>query len=109
MIKRHCFVTVILVLFSSCSTDIGKIREYQDEYVDKDVSIKGEVEMVIPLTPFYQIKDESGEIFVKAKSHLPETGSKYNVKGYLRKKEISVLNSFLANGIYIEETERSLN
>jgi hypothetical protein len=106
---RKCRASLLVFFFiTSCSTDIRKIREYQDEYLDQEVRIEGDVDMVIPLTTYYKIKDKSGEIYVQAKSHLPESGSRYKVRGILRKKEVSLLKSFLASGVYIEETSRSL-
>ena len=96
-----------LLFLASCTTDIKEIKENRTDYLGEKVKIEGTVNMNIPFTKIYKIKDETGTIYVEASSDLPNKDQKYTVKGIVREKKVGIEGLNLINELYIEETERN--
>ncbi len=104
--KRKIAVLLGLIILASCTTKIKEIKENRTDYLGEKVKIEGTVNMNIPFTKIYKIKDETGTIYVEASSDLPNKDQKYTVKGIVREKKIGIEGLNLINELYIEETER---
>jgi hypothetical protein len=60
----------------------------------------------VPFTKIYEVKDETGTIYVEASSDLPNKDQKYTIKGIVREKKIGIEGFNLVNELYIEESNR---
>jgi hypothetical protein len=90
----------------SCKTDISKIKENRSDYLGENVKIEGTVNITVPFTKIYEVKDETGTIYVEASSDLPNKDQKYTIKGIVREKKIGIEGFNLVNELYIEESNR---
>ncbi len=105
--KRKVALLLGLILLASCTTKIKEIKENRTDYLGEKVKIEGTVNMNIPFTKIYEIKDETGTIYVEASSDLPNKDQKYTIKGIVREKKVGIEGLNLINELYIEETERN--
>ena len=65
---RSCFFLQLL-FFSGCVSKIATVQQNIDRYKDQSVSVRGKVQETLTIpgiqTGIYQIKDNSGQIWVK--------------------------------------------
>ncbi len=95
-----------ILLLASCTTKIQDIKEKRSDYLGKKLKIEGTVNMTIPFTKIYEVKDETGTIYVETSSALPDKDQKFVIKGIVREKKIGFEGFNLVNELYIEETSR---
>ena len=79
-------ICLLLITFVSCgigTTKIGDIVGHPRDYVDKEVTISGEVTETFSLfiVKYFVVRDSSGEISVVTEKPLPAKGEKIKVKG----------------------------
>ena len=100
--KRNILLTILLLLtlsFGACSLVVKDILEIKsDEYIDEEVTIKGEVTSSVKLGAVsgFTLEDETGSIAV-ASDAIPAEGEIITVKGILKQN--------LLLGYYIERIE----
>lgn len=83
-----CLVAACLLSIAGCRTKIAKIQAEPEKYRKKQVTLVGEVTKKLPIpffeTAAYQLKDDSGEIWVLTKrAYLPEVGQRLKVTGVI--------------------------
>ncbi len=81
---RSCFFLQLL-LFSGCVSKIATVQQNIDRYKDQSVSVRGKVQETLTIpgiqTGIYQIKDNSGQIWVISSNQIPKRGERVLVKG----------------------------
>ncbi len=106
--------TVAAVLLVGCNEHTDKIRDITDNpssYVNKDVTVAGEVtkvyELPLGITDIaaYRVNDGTGQAWVISRAGAPREGDKVGLKGTVR-PEGKVGNETLLN--VIEEKERKI-
>jgi hypothetical protein len=104
--SKYILITAFAFCLFSCKTDISKIKENRSDYLGENVKIEGTVNITVPFTKIYEVKDETGTIYVEASSDLPNKDQKYTIKGIVREKKIGIEGFNLVNELYIEESNR---
>ena len=90
MVPSNLFVIYLLIFaLVSCgivATKIGDIVGHPRDYVDKEVTISGEVVETFSLfiVKYFIVRDNSGEISVVTEKPLPVKGEKIKVKGIVK-------------------------
>ena len=81
---RSCFFLQLL-FFSGCVSKIATVQQNIDRYKDQSVSVRGKVQETLTIpgiqTGIYQIKDNSGQIWVISSHQIPKRGERVLVKG----------------------------
>ena len=98
---------VLVVLITSCTTKVKDIKEKRNNYLNKDVTVNGKVEITIPLTGIYQLNDDGSTIYVKTEGDLPNEGEIFKVSGKVKEQKFEFGGLRLINELYIEEKERN--
>lgn len=102
-------IAALLVAGCTDRIRISKILNDPDRYLNKEVTIAGEVvktykvNLIISETGAYQVDDSSGKIWVITKGSVPGEGAKVGLEGTVSDK-ISLFDMDL--GVVIQETER---
>jgi hypothetical protein len=60
--KKKIAAIASLIILASCTIKIKEIKENRTDYLVEKVKIEGTVNMNIPFTKIYEVKDESGTI-----------------------------------------------
>lgn len=83
--KNIIIILSILILTASCNDKIEDLREDSRNYIGEQVTLKGEVvgSMNLFFIKYYEIKDNTGTMWVKAKGSVPMEGNIVTVKGTL--------------------------
>lgn len=81
--------SLLIFVLVSCgigTTKIGDIVNHPRDYVDKEVTISGEVTETFSLfvVKYFIVRDASGEISVISEKPLPAKGEKIKVKGTVK-------------------------
>jgi hypothetical protein len=102
------FICSLLSLFflASCTTDIKDIKENRSDYLGKEVTIKGTVLSTVPFTKIYEVKDETGSLYVNTPNELPDKDGAYKIRGVIKEKKLGVGGLNLINELYLEESSR---
>ena len=96
--------------FSEPKTEIAQILNIKaepEQNLDRQVSLEGTVTRRISFldSGAYQIKDETGTIWIFTNNDLPERGQMLEIQGKLRYESIPIADRDLGE-LYIFETER---
>lgn len=91
---------------ASCTTDIKEIKENRTDYLGKEVTIKGTVVSTVPFTKIYEVKDETGRLYVNTANELPDKDGAYKIRGVVKEKKVGVGGLNLIDELYLEETKR---
>lgn len=105
--KKLDLVFISLVVLSSCTTDIKEIKENRSDYLGKEVTIKGTVISTVPFTKIYEVKDETGSLYVNTPNELPDKDGAYKIRGVVKEKKVGVAGLNFIDEIYLEETSRN--
>lgn len=94
MNKKLLIMAILLsvILIGGCVKEIKDVKN--DEYLDKEVTIKGTVENTIKIGTLsgYTIVDKNGDKISVASDELPSEGSKKKVSGILKK--LPIINTY---------------
>ena len=87
---------------------IINIKIKQEQNLDRRVSLQGTVSKRVSFlkSGAYQLKDETGTIWIFTKNNLPDEGESLEIKGKLRHESIAIADRELGE-LYILETERT--
>lgn len=105
MIARYTSLLSLLFL-ASCATDIKEIKENRTDYLGKEVTIKGTVVSTVPFTKIYEVKDETGSLYVNTPNELPDKDGAYRIRGVVKEKKVGVGGLNLIDELYLEESSR---
>ncbi len=105
MIARYTSLLSLLFL-ASCTTDIKEIKENRTDYLGKEVTIKGTVVSTVPFTKIYEVKDETGSLYVNTPNELPDKDGAYRIRGVVKEKKVGVAGLNLIDELYLEESSR---
>lgn len=88
MMKKIIFLLIALIFIAGCAgTQISDIKDNTDEYLGKEVTLKGTVSNTIKLGDLsgFTLNQDSGKISV-ASDTLPADGDEVTVKGVVMKE-----------------------
>ena len=104
--KLFNLAVICLLVLSSCTTDIKDIKANRSDYLGKEVTIKGTVLSTVPFTKIYEVKDETGSLYVNTPNELPDKDGAYKIRGVIKEKKLGVGGLNLINELYLEESSR---
>lgn len=97
------FLFLFAVSCSPSKVDIKEIKDNIKEYQGKEVTVVGKVTNSVNLgsLKYYEVKDETGKIYVSCKNTVPKEGEEKSVTGTVNQ----VLKIGIMEVIAIEEKE----
>ena len=87
--KPKVFVLIVIIIFlTGCfnKVKIGDIQQHPRDYVGKEVTVEGEVSDIFSLMfiNYFELKDDTGAIYVITAKPLPSKGEKLKIKAVVQ-------------------------
>lgn len=95
--RKNIFVLIILlIILLGCTKTVDEITS-DDSYLNKKVSVKGEVNSPLKIGPLsgYTLVDKNGDKIIVGSERLPAEGDTVTAKGILKKGPLGI-------GFYID-------
>lgn len=114
--KWLIITSLAVALFNGCrstgmqsliksTTDLTKIHQSVEAYVDKVVTIEGTISLVIdvPFTSedFFKVHDGTGEIWVHTTIGSPPKNARVRIEGLLKRASDASTSLFTTNDVYL--------
>jgi hypothetical protein len=99
-------IFAILLFFTACTTDIKDIKLNRNEYLNKEVTVKGVVSGSIPMSGIYELKQDDVTMYVYTKNNLPDEGLELKVTGIVKENKVELGFLKILDEAYIEEVSR---
>lgn len=99
-------ITLLSISIVSCTTDIKDIKLNRNEYLNKEVTVKGVVSGSIPMSGIYELKQDDVTMYVYTKNNLPDEGLELKVTGIVKENKVELGFLKILDEAYIEEVSR---